>query len=86
MDICVIVGVIACTDATLSELKIEFDVMEKCSWHYVCTRLQKRKLFRQRRLKHSGVGGATAFRRVDRTRAFTTLAVLVVNMRVRKKL
>lgn len=29
MDICVIVGVIACTDATLSELKIEFDVMEK---------------------------------------------------------
>ena len=50
---------------------------------HVC-RLQKRKLFRQRRLKHSGVGGATALRRVYRTRAFTTLAVLVVNMRVRK--
>ena len=52
---------------------------------HVC-RLQKRKLFRQRRLKHSGVGGATAFRRVYRTRAFTTLAVLVVNMCIRKKL
>ena len=62
----------------LSKPEIEFDAMEKCARNYASAHVQKRQLFRQRRLNHSGVGGGTAFRRVYPARAYTTLVVLVL--------
>ena len=53
----------------LSKPEIEFDAMEKCARNYASAHVQKRQLFRQRRLNHSGVGGGTAFRRVYPARA-----------------
>ena len=50
---------------------------------HVC---RKYDIFRQRRLNDSEVGGEITFRRVYPARAYTTLALLVVNMCVRRKI
>ena len=55
---------------------------EMCVASYIRKRTcaKKKRLFRQRQLDKSGVGGLTVFRSVYPARAYTTLVVLVIQV------